>query len=157
MTVDKRDQNNRKTFRCRENKINWISTWNHEGRAYRKKNEKMARTENWMNEVLHLCKEDVRSFNLAGEVRRTLNNKNNEKEQKQMSWNKLLIHQQMCQEDQRENPTLCKFNSMTVTQMMTDIGKMLSSNHDKDIGDVFHFLDEVAMLNKSWTKTSVKK
>ena len=55
----------------------------------------------------------------------------------------------MCQEDQRENPTLCKFNSMTVTQMMTDIGKMLSSNHDKDIGDVFHFLDEVAMLNKS--------
>lgn len=32
-----------------------------------------------MNEVLHLCKEDVRSFNLVGEVRRTLNNKNNDK------------------------------------------------------------------------------
>ena len=38
---------------------------------------------------------------------------------------------------------------MTVTQMMTDIGKMLSSNHDKDIGDVFHFFDEVTSLEQN--------
>ena len=99
-----------------------------------------------MNEILCLCKEHGGPFTSVEEIEKALKETKDEKEQKKMLRNELLIRKQMCKRDHRENPALHKVNRMAVAQMKVNLGVLLSGNH-KDIDDIVNFPDESMMLS----------
>ena len=131
-----------------EEEIKWFESQHEITKAkLAEKWAKAVRKDDRMNDILRICKEHGGPFTSVEEIEKALKNTKDDKEQKKMLRNELLIWKQMCKRDQRENPALYKENGMSVAQMKVNLGVLLSGNHEKDLEGTVVFPDESTMLS----------
>ena len=80
-----------------------------------------------------------------------------DKKQKQMLCNELLLHKLICKHDFQENPRLYKVNNISEAEMKVNLGILFSGEHDKESNQQIEIPNQTEILGTFETYAKLKE